>query len=102
MAALEFCYDALRHGGHFMCKFYQGAEDKALELKLRALFERVYREKPASSRKVRYNVPHITSDKIGIKGKLFRSATATARSRPLGAGLITVRICAARTKTRQL
>lgn len=56
MAALTFSYDTLKTGGHFLCKFYQGAEDKALELKLRALFERVHREKPASSRKVRHQV----------------------------------------------
>lgn len=53
MAALEFCYDTLRPGGHFLCKFYQGADDgKALEMRLRALFERVHREKPPLSRKV--------------------------------------------------
>lgn len=33
-----------------MCKFYQGAEDKALEKRLKTLFEKVYREKPESSR----------------------------------------------------
>ena len=33
-----------------MCKFYQGAEDKSLEKRLKKLFEKVYREKPASSR----------------------------------------------------
>lgn len=36
-----------------MCKFYQGAEDKSLELKLKSLFAKVHREKPESSRKVR-------------------------------------------------
>ena len=35
-----------------MCKFYQGAEDKALELRLKALFTKVHREKPESSRSV--------------------------------------------------
>lgn len=35
-----------------MCKFYQGSEDKQLENKLRKMFERVYREKPDSSRSV--------------------------------------------------
>ena len=53
MAALTFCYDTLRTGGHFLCKFYQGQEDKAFELKLRKLFEKVHREKPDSSRSVR-------------------------------------------------
>jgi len=52
MAALTFCFDTLRTGGKFVCKFYQGAEDKALEKKLRTLFEKVYREKPESSRNV--------------------------------------------------
>lgn len=33
-----------------MCKFYQGAEDKALEKRLKTLFEKVHREKPESSR----------------------------------------------------
>ncbi|KAI5462741.1 FtsJ-like methyltransferase-domain-containing protein [Mariannaea sp. PMI_226] len=51
-AALRFASDTLRPGGHFVCKFYQGAEDKLLEKKLRSLFTKVYREKPESSRKV--------------------------------------------------
>ncbi|KAI9707529.1 MAG: 2' O-ribose methyltransferase [Candelina mexicana] len=49
-AALQFCYDTLHTGGHFVCKFYQGAEDKALELRLKKLFSSVRREKPESSR----------------------------------------------------
>jgi len=49
-AALTFAYDTLRPNGHFICKFYQGSEDKALELRLRKLFLKVYREKPESSR----------------------------------------------------
>lgn len=52
MAALTFCYDTLRPGGHFVCKFYQGSEDKALEMRLKRLFDKVYREKPESSRRV--------------------------------------------------
>jgi len=52
MAAFTFCFDTLRTGGNFVCKFYQGAEDKALEKKLKALFEKVHREKPESSRNV--------------------------------------------------
>lgn len=52
MAALTFAYDTLKTGGHFVCKFYQGAEDKALEKKLKRLFARVAREKPDSSRSV--------------------------------------------------
>ncbi|KFY27112.1 hypothetical protein V491_01022 [Pseudogymnoascus sp. VKM F-3775] len=49
-AALEFSYDTLKTGGHFVCKFYQGAEDKQLENRLKKLFGAVYREKPESSR----------------------------------------------------
>jgi 21S rRNA (uridine2791-2'-O)-methyltransferase len=52
MAALTFCFDTLRTGGHFVCKFYQGGEDKALEQRLKRLFEKVHRDKPESSRKV--------------------------------------------------
>ena len=52
MAALTFSFDTLRTGGHFLCKFYQGSEDKALEIKLRRLFTKVHREKPDSSRSV--------------------------------------------------
>ncbi|GAM82052.1 hypothetical protein ANO11243_000310 [Dothideomycetidae sp. 11243] len=50
-AALTFCYDTLRPGGHFVCKFYQGAEDKDLEMRLKKLFDKVVREKPDASRK---------------------------------------------------
>ncbi|TWU71671.1 2' O-ribose methyltransferase [Metarhizium rileyi] len=49
-AALQFASDTLRPGGHFVCKFYQGGEDKKLETRLRGLFARVFREKPESSR----------------------------------------------------
>ena len=34
-----------------MCKFYQGEEDKAYEMRLKKLFEKVHRIKPDSSRK---------------------------------------------------
>ncbi|KAI1125155.1 23S ribosomal RNA methyltransferase [Nemania abortiva] len=50
LAALQFASDTLRTGGHFVCKFYQGSEDKDLELKLRKMFGKVHREKPESSR----------------------------------------------------
>ncbi|KAF2735406.1 FtsJ-domain-containing protein [Polyplosphaeria fusca] len=50
MAALTFCFDTLHTGGFFLCKFYQGSEDKALETKLKRLFTKVHREKPDSSR----------------------------------------------------
>ncbi|KAI9045123.1 23S ribosomal RNA methyltransferase [Aspergillus affinis] len=49
-AALLFSYKALKIGGHFICKFYQGAEDRDLESQLKALFEKVHRVKPQSSR----------------------------------------------------
>ncbi|KAI1270619.1 23S ribosomal RNA methyltransferase [Xylariaceae sp. FL1019] len=50
LAALQFASDTLRTGGHFVCKFYQGAEDKDLEMKLKKMFTKVFREKPESSR----------------------------------------------------
>ncbi|KAK5056846.1 hypothetical protein LTR84_012378 [Exophiala bonariae] len=49
-SALYFSYDTLKVGGHFVCKFYQGAEDKALEKSLKAMFQKVHRDKPESSR----------------------------------------------------
>ncbi|KAL6714658.1 2' O-ribose methyltransferase [Lecanora helva] len=49
-AALLFAFDTLRTGGHFVCKFYQGSEDRALETQLKSLFCKVHREKPDSSR----------------------------------------------------
>lgn len=52
-AALSFASDNLKHNGHFVCKFYAGAEDKLLKTKLQKLFQHVHREKPDSSRKVR-------------------------------------------------
>ena len=51
-AALLFAFDTLRIGGHLVCKFYQGGEDRAFELRLKALFGKVHREKPDSSRRV--------------------------------------------------
>ncbi|KAL1609770.1 2' O-ribose methyltransferase [Nothophoma quercina] len=50
MAALTFAFDTLKTGGHFLCKFYQGSEEKAFETKLKRLFAKVVREKPESSR----------------------------------------------------
>ncbi|KAK4152126.1 hypothetical protein C8A00DRAFT_44770 [Chaetomidium leptoderma] len=49
-AALSFASETLKPGGHFVCKFYQGAEDKALEMLLKKMFAKVHREKPESSR----------------------------------------------------
>ncbi|KAK4191087.1 O-ribose methyltransferase [Podospora australis] len=50
-AALSFASETLKPGGHFICKFYQGSEDKDLENLLKKMFVRVHREKPESSRK---------------------------------------------------
>ena len=52
MAALTFASDTLKPGGRFVCKFYQGADDKAFEAKLKKMFRKVHREKPESSRSV--------------------------------------------------
>ncbi|KAJ5524874.1 hypothetical protein N7494_011524 [Penicillium frequentans] len=49
-AALKFSSDVLKTGGHFVCKFYPGAEDKELEKQLKDLFQKVHRLKPESSR----------------------------------------------------
>ncbi|KHN96170.1 Ribosomal RNA large subunit methyltransferase E [Metarhizium album ARSEF 1941] len=49
-AALQFASDTLRPGGHFVCKFYQGGEDKKFEARLTRMFAKVFREKPESSR----------------------------------------------------
>ncbi|QUC20446.1 uncharacterized protein UV8b_04687 [Ustilaginoidea virens] len=50
-AALQFASDTLKPGGHFVCKFYQGADDKLLEGNLKRMFAKVFREKPDSSRR---------------------------------------------------
>ncbi|KAK3503615.1 ribosomal RNA methyltransferase FtsJ domain-containing protein [Neurospora crassa] len=54
-AALSFANDTLKPGGHFVCKFYQGSEDKKLENMLKKLFTKVHRDKPDSSRSHRTN-----------------------------------------------
>ncbi|EPS31274.1 hypothetical protein PDE_06229 [Penicillium oxalicum 114-2] len=51
-AALQFSSKVLKAGGHFVCKFYQGAEDKELERQLKEMFSKVHRLKPESSRSV--------------------------------------------------
>ncbi|KAE8454022.1 hypothetical protein EG329_007798 [Mollisiaceae sp. DMI_Dod_QoI] len=55
-AALQFANETLKTGGHFVCKFYQGSEDKELEKQLRALFKSVHREKPESSRSASHSL----------------------------------------------
>lgn len=58
VAALQFAKETLKTGGSFICKFYQGAEDKAFEMQLKALFKVVHREKPESSRSVSIEILH--------------------------------------------
>lgn len=48
--ALKFGFDTLKENGHFVCKFYQGVEDKKFEKQLNELFQKVHRLKPESSR----------------------------------------------------
>ncbi|KAK5990970.1 rRNA methyltransferase 2 [Cladobotryum mycophilum] len=62
-AALQFASDTLKSGGHLICKFYQGSEDKELEQKLKGLFMKVYREKPESSRSQR-SILHSSSETV--------------------------------------
>lgn len=57
-AALRFSSNILKTGGHFVCKFYQGAEDKELEKQLREVFQKVHRLKPESSRSVCHQLLH--------------------------------------------
>jgi 23S rRNA U2552 (ribose-2'-O)-methylase RlmE/FtsJ len=74
MAALEFSFDTLKTGGHFLCKYYQGSEEKAFETKLKRLFAKVNREKPDSSRNVcsqLFSKP-VCSLSLGIEGGVFR------------------------------
>ena len=49
-AALVTAIDLLRPRGNFVCKLYTGKEDKLFEKRLRKVFQRVNRFKPASSR----------------------------------------------------
>ncbi|KAH7149736.1 FtsJ-like methyltransferase-domain-containing protein [Dactylonectria estremocensis] len=72
-AALHFASDTLKAGGHFVCKFYQGSEDKLLEKKLKSMFAKVYREKPESSRK---------ESKEAFFVALRRKGNATVQSDP--------------------
>lgn len=49
-AALSFASDTLKPGGHFVCKYYQGPDDRDLLARLKFMFKRVHRVKPESSR----------------------------------------------------
>lgn len=51
-SALLFCIDVLKPGGSFVCKFYQGPEDRLLRDRLEAVFEKVIQDKPVASRPV--------------------------------------------------
>jgi hypothetical protein len=98
MAALDFSFDTLKTGGHFLCKYYQGSEEKAFETKLKRLFAKVNREKPDSSRNV-CNQPFpnsICSLSLGIEGGVFcgtapQGDTDEGRSLPGMIGVYTTR-----------
>ncbi|KAI9818296.1 MAG: 2' O-ribose methyltransferase [Thelocarpon impressellum] len=49
-SALAFARQTLRPGGAMIAKFYAGAEDRALEARLKRCFRAVHREKPDASR----------------------------------------------------
>ncbi|OLL23692.1 rRNA methyltransferase 2, mitochondrial [Neolecta irregularis DAH-3] len=50
-AALLFCVDTLKTGGSFVCKFYSGEEDGALESRLTRLFQTVKKDQTSLSNK---------------------------------------------------
>ncbi|KAK6359799.1 2' O-ribose methyltransferase [Orbilia brochopaga] len=74
-AALKFCIDVLKPGGHFVCKFYQGSDDNTLFKKLEKAFTKVNKVKPDASReesKELYFVaqgkrPGITRAELGLE-----------------------------------
>ncbi|KAH8704697.1 putative cell division protein ftsj [Talaromyces proteolyticus] len=74
-AALQFSFNVLKTGGHFVCKFYQGSEDKILEKQLKALFDKVHRLKPDSSRSESREAFFVA---IARKQDASRSAVLTA------------------------
>jgi 21S rRNA (uridine2791-2'-O)-methyltransferase len=49
-AATLFAIDVLKRQGTLVMKFYTGPEDKALEGRLKKVFEKVKREKPEATR----------------------------------------------------
>ncbi|ODV91765.1 hypothetical protein CANCADRAFT_16771, partial [Tortispora caseinolytica NRRL Y-17796] len=49
-AALLFVIDTLKVGGHFVCKYYAGEEDKEMKKVFSRAFKKVHRVKPESSR----------------------------------------------------
>lgn len=46
-----FCTEALKTGGHFVCKVFNGAEANDLKDKMKQVFRTVHVMKPDSSRK---------------------------------------------------
>lgn len=49
--ALVFCVDALKSGGHFVCKVFNGSEASGLKDRMKLVFRTVHVMKPESSRK---------------------------------------------------
>ncbi|KAK0708405.1 FtsJ-like methyltransferase-domain-containing protein [Lasiosphaeris hirsuta] len=78
-AALAFASDTLKTGGHFVCKFYQGAEDKAFENLLKKMFTKVHREKPESSRSVSTPTPIVSLRHTCLGARLLTSALGITR-----------------------
>lgn len=78
MAALTFSFDTLKTGGHLLCKYYQGSEEKVFETKLKRLFAKVHREKPDSSRNVRtpWVKQPLCLTSPGIERGIFRGTAA--------------------------
>ncbi|OLL22233.1 rRNA methyltransferase 2, mitochondrial [Neolecta irregularis DAH-3] len=50
-AALLFCAETLKSNGSFVCKYYSGDQDSALEKRIKTLFQTVKRVKPGACRK---------------------------------------------------
>jgi len=80
-AALTFALETLKPNGHFVCKFYQGSEDRLLETALRQNFAKVFRQKPSSSRSVRPGLSFTSSRRAdttlspGVSGNILCGAT---------------------------
>ncbi|KAI4103965.1 MAG: hypothetical protein L6R37_003527 [Teloschistes peruensis] len=85
-AALKFASDTLRPGGHFVCKFYQGSEDRALEDRLKALFSKVQREKPESSRSVCLPLAVCLEGRLADLSKISKESFFIALRRKGGVG----------------
>lgn len=90
-----FCIDVLKPGGSFVCKFYQGPDDRLLRNRLDAVFEKVYQEKPEASRPVcsfpasssaigeftySSTCVYIKGGCVGIEGELFHRVEEEGQS----------------------